>query len=237
MNTRAENTLANLIANRAETMPDLDVLTIEGAGVRPDEVRSFRQLWENGQRLAQALLNLGLRPGDHFAVLMANHAEFVDAMVAASISGTVFVPIDQRTKGDKLAFMLESAGCRGVIAGDYALDNLTAVRGRLSGLSWVVGLESGEDAKKLDEYPDVLSYKAVLPDAIPGLEVAPRDPESAMQLIFTSGTTGDPKGIIMTHRRYCDTAAVVSKLFGYAADDRPYSGLSLTHANAHVVTL
>jgi len=56
-------------------------------------------------------------------------------------------------------------------------------------------------------------------------------------LIFTSGTTGDPKAIVMTHRRYCDTAAAVAKLFGYARDDRPYSGLSLTHANAQIVTL
>jgi crotonobetaine/carnitine-CoA ligase len=58
-----------------------------------------------------------------------------------------------------------------------------------------------------------------------------------MQLIFTSGTTGDPKGIVMTHRRYCDTSTAVWKLFGYGPHDRPYSGLSLTHANAQVLTL
>jgi len=237
MNARVENILANLIANRVETMPDLDVLTIEGAGVRPDEVRSYRQLLENGQRLAQALLDQGLQPGERFALLMANHAEFVDAMVAASISGTVFVPIDPRTKGDKLAFMLDNAGCKGVIAADYALENLTAVRGQLKRLSWVIGLESNERAKALAEYPNVLPYDAALPNSVPTLELRTADPESAMQLIFTSGTTGDPKGIVMTHRRYCETAAAVPKLFGYARDDRPYSGLSLTHANAQLVTL
>jgi crotonobetaine/carnitine-CoA ligase len=237
MSARAENVLANLIANRFETMPDLPVLTIEGAGARPDEVRTYRQLWQNGQRLAQALLKQGLQPGDHFALLMANHAEFVDAMVAASICGTVFVPIDPRTKGDKLAFMLENARCKGVIAADYALDNLTAVRGQLSDLAWVIGLRSNEQAKTAADYRGVLPYEAALSDEIPNLDVATRNPESAMQLIFTSGTTGDPKGIILTHRRYCDTAAVVLKLFGYAKDDRPYSGLSLTHANAQVITL
>ncbi len=96
MSTTPETTLAALLANRVETMPDLDVLTVEGAGVRPDEVRTYRQLWENGQRLAQVLIDQGLHPGEHFALLMANHAEFIDAMVAASISGTVFVPIDPR---------------------------------------------------------------------------------------------------------------------------------------------
>ncbi|MFP3564134.1 AMP-binding protein [Paraburkholderia sp. SIMBA_030] len=237
MSTIPETTLAALLVNRVESMPDLDVLTIEGAGVRPDEVRTYRQLWENGQRLAQVLIDQGLQPGEHFALLMANHAEFIDAMVAASISGTVFVPIDPRARGEKLAFMLDSAGCRGVIAADYALDNLLAVRASLSQLSWVIGLETHEDAKPLSDFPGVLSYRALLPEQVPGLPIVARDPDSAMQLIFTSGTTGDPKGIVMTHRRYCGTSAAVSALFGYVPGDRPYSGLSLTHANAQIVTL
>lgn len=237
MSTRPETTLAALIANRVETAPDLDVLTVEGAGVRPDEVRTYGQLWENGQRLAQVLIDQGLRPGEHFALLMANHAEFVDAMVAASISGTVFVPIDPRTRGDKLAFMLDTARCRGVIAADYALGNLLAVRGVLPRLSWVIGLETDEGTKPLADFPGVLSYRALLPERVPELPIVARDPDSAMQLIFTSGTTGDPKGIVMTHQRYCATSAAVSALFGYAPGDRPYSGLSLTHANAQIVTL
>ncbi|MFM0199499.1 AMP-binding protein [Paraburkholderia fungorum] len=237
MSTTPETTLAALLANRVESMPDLDVLTVEGAGVRPDEVRTYRQLWENGQRLAQVLIDQGLQPGEHFGLLMANHAEFVDAMVAASISGTVFVPIDPRAKGEKLAFMLDNARCRGVIAADYALDNLFAVRASLSQLSWVIGLETDEGAKPPGAFAGVSSYRALLPERVPELQIVGRDPDSAMQLIFTSGTTGEPKGIVMTHRRYCATSAAVSALFGYVPEDRPYSGLSLTHANAQIVTL
>src|ERR1700692_795272 len=237
MSTRPDIILAALIANRVETMPDRDVLTIEGAGVRPDEVRTYRQLWENGQRLAQVLIDRGLRPGEHFALLMANHAEFIDAMVAASISGTVFVPVDPRARGDKLAFMLNNAHCRGAIVADYALDNLAAVRDSLPQLSWVIGLESGGGRKPLSDYPDVLSYRTSLPEHVPALPILTRDPESPMQLIFTSGTTGDPKGIVMTHQRHCGTSAAVPTLFGYTSNDRPYSGLSLTHANAQLITL
>ena len=237
MSTRPETTLAALIANRVETMPDVDVLTVEGAGVRPDETRTYRQLWENGQRLAQVLIDQDLRPGEHFALLMANHAEFVEAMVAASISGTVFVPIDPRARGEKLAFMLTNSRCRGVIAADYALDNLLAVRDSLPQLSWVIGLETDEGPKPLADFRGVLSLRAMLPERVPDLDMSSRDPDSAMQLIFTSGTTGDPKGIVMTHRRYCATSAAVSALFGYVPEDRPYSGLSLTHANAQIVTL
>ena len=237
MTTIPESILAKLIANRAEADPNLEVVTFEGGDLRPDEVRTYRDLWEHGQYLARVLVNNGVRPGEHFALLMANHPEFLDAMVAASITGTVFVPIDPRSKGEKLAFMLNNAKCKGVFAADYALDNLMAVRGACSGLSWVVGLKTDEGTKPISDYPGVVRYEAALPRSLPDLEIATRDPNSAMQLIFTSGTTGDPKAIVMTHRRYYDTATAAARLFGYAPDDRPYSGLPLTHANAQIVTV
>ena len=234
---RPDNVLANVIVNRAETLPDFSVLTIEGGGVRADEVRTYRELWDNAQRLARVLIDQGLEPGEHFALLMANQAEFVEAMVAASIAGVVFVPIDPRTKGDKLHFMLDSARCRGVIAADYALDNLAGVRGELPNLRWVIGLATDESPRPLSEHPGVSALHRLLPADVPRLPIRATDPDGAMQLIFTSGTTGDPKAIVMTHRRYCDTSAAAWKLFGYQKDDRPYSGLSLTHANAQIVTL
>jgi crotonobetaine/carnitine-CoA ligase len=237
MSSRPDNVLANVIANRAETLPDLEVLTIEGGGVRPDDVRTYRQLWVNAQRMARVLVDQGLQPGEHFALLMANHAEFVEAMVAASIVGGVFVPIDPRTRGDKLRFMLDNARCSGVIAADYALHHLAEVRDELPQLRWVIGLTTDEGSRPLSDEPGVRSLHALLPAETPMLPIRANDPDGAMQLIFTSGTTGDPKGIVMTHRRYCDTSAAVLKLFGYEPQDRPYSGLSLTHANAQVITL
>ncbi len=232
-------TFAGLIGNRARSNPDLDVLTIEGAGQRADEVRTYRQLWDHGRRLGAALRGLGLQQNDLFGLLMANHAEFVEAMVAAGVTGTVFVPIDSRTKGDKLAYMLKAANCSGVIAADYALPNLAEIRDQLPQLKWVVGLSTDEGkstAARLTAH-GVAPYAQLLASPIDDFELAAVEPESAMQLIYTSGTTGDPKGIVMTHKRYCETSALASRLFGYRGDDRPYSGLSLTHANAQVLTL
>lgn len=235
----SELTLAGMIGNRAGTQPDLDVLTIEGGGKRPDEVRTYRQLWDRGRRLAAGLRELGLRQGDHFALLMANHAEFVEAMVAAAATGSVFVPIDPRTRGDKLAFMLRAASCTGVIAADYALAYLDEVRGALPQLNWVLALATDETRMTGADLRarGVLPYAEISDADAAGFRLAEVSPESAMQLIYTSGTTGDPKGIVMTHRRYCETSALGPRLFGYRPDDRPYSGLSLTHANAQLVTL
>lgn len=237
MTTRAENILANLVANRAEELPDFDVLTIEGGGVRPDEVRTYRDLWDNGRRMARVMLDLGIQPGERMALLMANHAEFVEAMVASSIVGAIVVPIDPRTRGEKLHFMLSNAECCAAFAADYALEHLQPLRASLPGMRWVMGFASDEGSKPLSEYAGVVDWAAAAPVAVPNLEIRTTDPESALELIFTSGTTGDPKGIVMTNRRYCETSLLAMRLFGYRQDDKLYSGLSLTHANAQAITL
>ncbi len=237
MTTRPENILPQLIANRADQYPDFEVLTVEGGGVRPDEVRSYRALWDNARRMAQVLLDLGVKPGERFALLMANHVEFVEALVAAGIVGAAVVPIDPRTRGEKLHFLLDSAQCSGVFAADYALDSLQPLRGTLPALRWVMAFATDEGRRPLSDEPGVVDWARAAPQAVPELAVATTDPDSALELIFTSGTTGDPKGIVLTHRRYCDTALLAPRLFGYLGDDMLYSGLSLTHANAQLVTL
>ncbi|CAE6920525.1 Putative fatty-acid--CoA ligase [Pseudomonas marincola] len=235
MSQYSDFNLAGLIGNRALRQPEFPVLTVENGANSPLQTRTYAQLWRNGHSMAWGLSQLGLKPGDCFALLMPNHAEFVDAMLAAAITGTVFVPIDPRARGDKLAFFLNNARCKGVIAADYALDNLLAVREQLQQPIWIVALAT--DDGTADTAEQSLAYAEVFASDTREHPLVALNDASPMQLIFTSGTTGDPKGIVMTHRRYCETALITDRVFGYRADDRPYSGLSLTHANAQLVTL
>lgn len=224
--------LGHLISDWVVKKPDLDVLTfvdIDADGNFVEETRSYRQLWDNGQRLASWLQDQGMRKGDSFAIVMANHPEFVDLMVASSILGTVFVPIDPRTRGDKLRYMLDFAQCKGVAVADYALDNVEAAWSGREQL-WTLSLGAAPSAYPRCE--DVLS--APLPN--PPLEVASTDPGAPMQLLFTSGTTGDPKAILTAHSRFT-VGKSIAGILGLTEEDRPYTGLSLTHANAQIITL
>ena len=232
-------TLAGIVARWAVEKPDFTVLTVEGGGVRDDETRTYAELWDKGRSLAAGLHRLGLESGDMVGTLLANHAEFIDLMVAGSLLGIAIVPIDPRTRGDKLVYMLASVGCKGVIAGDYALPELLAVRERVAGLQWVVGLPTDEGKATTAQLQavGVRPYGEVAGTDFRGIEFPGSNPDSPMELIYTSGTTGDPKGIVMTHRRYCETSKIAPFLFGFRPDERLYSGLSLTHANAQVITL
>ena len=234
----SEYTVAGIVKSHLEKNADLDVLTfvdINADGSFSDETRTYQELWDNGQRIAAGLDAEGLEPGQAFGLVMQNHPEFVDAMVGASISGTVFVPIDPRTRGDKLSYMLKYAECRGAIVADYALDNLAAVAGDLDQLQWVWVLDTGIGAA----LPSGVSARwlgDVLNDPVPNLEIRSTDPMAPMQMLYTSGTTGDPKAILAPHIRFAGVASL-GETIGLQSDDRPYTGLSLTHANAQLITL
>lgn len=236
MTARNELILANLIANRVETHPDLDVLTfvhVDSTGNYLEESRTYAELWANAQRIAAALTERGLAPGQSFALLMQNHPEFVEAMIAASITGTVFVPIDPRVQGAKLKYMLEFAECQGVIFADYTQANLYSVRDELPEMRWGLQLDTGLGC---GVRAGAASLQGVMRQPVVELPILSVDPDAAMQMLYTSGTTGDPKAIRAPHRRFGEVSSLGS-FMGLQPGDRPYTGLSLTHANAQLLTL
>jgi crotonobetaine/carnitine-CoA ligase len=223
--------IAHLICERAASQPDLDVLTFEHEG--NDETRTYSQLWEAGQQLARGLLDHGVQTGDRIGLLLQNHPEFVELMVASAIVGSVLVPLDPRMRGEKLAYMLRDAACVGVVAGDYALPALNGVTAALPALQWIATV--GEDVAPGSAVPAVpLNQFRTDGDELP---IAISSVTQPMQIMYTSGTTGDPKGIIVTHARFVAAFGYGEVMFGYRQGDRPYTGLSLTHGNAQYVTL
>lgn len=226
--------LANRIADWAAKKPDLDVLTfidIDADGNFVEEVRTYQQLWDNGQRLAAWLQAQGMQKGDTFGIVMQNHPEFVDLMVASSIVGTIFVPIDSRTRGDKLKYMLDFAGCKGAVVADYAIDSVGSVWADRDE-NWILALNDAQGKNTDETVASILT--GPLPS--PSVPVASTDPTAPMQMLYTSGTTGDPKAIMSAHDRLT-AVPVIANVLGLTGEDRPYTGLSLTHANAQLITL
>ena len=224
--------LAGLIKAWCKKAPDTEILTfvqVDKNGEYLEETRSYRQLWENGQRLAAWMRSQGMEKGDMFGVIMLNHPEFVDLMVASSILGTVFVPIDPRTRGAKLKYMLDFAECKGAFVAGYALAEVEAAWNMEQG-RWFATLETeGSSHARME---DVLAASVPAPE----LAIDSDDPNAPMQILYTSGTTGDPKAIMASHGRYA-VSSTLPAVFGLNENDCIYTGLSLTHANAQVVSL
>lgn len=229
--------LGLLVRERAGWPSEPPLLTFVGhdaSGGYEVSHRHYASLWQRGQALARALAARGVAAGDRFALQMQNHCEFVDAMVASSILGTVFVPIDPRTRGRKLQYMLESVGCKGVIAGAYCLAQLQEVVHETPSVEWIWLVGPRDSGRELPARTEWLDEVAV--EDGPELPIAGDRLEMPMQMLFTSGTTGDPKAIVGSYLRYASIGGMI-QAFCVEPDDRMYTGLSLTHANALAITL
>ena len=228
--------MASMVAVLASTGPDRPCLLFECGGAMPDVERTYGELWRNGQELARGLRCKGIGRGSVIAVLMANHAEFVELMVAISLIRAVMVPIDPRTRGDKLAFMISNSKATSLITADYALRNVEEVADAGTPLDWIAVLATDEGPGRALWSADTLDFGELRAKG-DELALPSQDSDDPMLLVHTSGTTGDPKAIVLTQRRFCESAAWCLQGFGYKDDDRLYSGLSLTHSNALLVTL
>src|SRR5690554_2191547 len=107
--------LAELVKRGASASPDFDVLKFVHPGAEGGlfhQSRSYLELWRKGQLLAGAISDLGVT--GNVALMMNNHPEFVETMVACSAVAVPFVPIDPRAMGDKLAYMLDHTDSEGL---------------------------------------------------------------------------------------------------------------------------
>ena len=176
----------NWVASHAEMKPDQAAFRFLGHST------TWRELHDRSEALAGALSRRGVKFGDRVLLLTLNRTEFFEAVLAINALGAIAVPVNFRLTPPEVAFIARDSGARAVFTEPALAPLVAAVRQDVPELSLVVNIGADTEA-------DVLGYEELVSEAGPAY--APVDlPEDTPSLIlYTSGTTGTPKGAVLSH--------------------------------------
>ncbi|WP_037062659.1 class I adenylate-forming enzyme family protein [Pseudonocardia acaciae] len=194
-----------------------------------EEAVTFAELERRARRVAAGLLARGLRPGDRIAVAAPNSAEWLELFFGAVSIGVVVVTLNVRYRESELEYMLNQAGARLLVtaaaAGDVDLEAFyRAFRPRIPTVEHVLftgGTGAGERYRDLPvDPPD--------PADLDRRAEAVRASDPAV-ILYTSGTTGTPKGAVLTHASMIGSGTAQARRIGTGPDDVYFSAMPLNH--------
>ena len=224
---------SHLIEYQSDRFPDREILIFE-KGEKGEDRFTYSDLHNYGNRLAAYLLENGIGEGDNVAIFTYNRVETVLAFIATSTIGAVAVPIDPRSRGERLKYFLNFTEAKGIIVAEETLNPFKEVENDIKSLKFKAYADFGNEEADVEGF---VNLNSVFNSEWKPVEQKIFDVNHPAQIIFTSGTTGNPKGVVIKHQRIGLYNILRQLAWKYKKDDVLYTGLSLSHANAHAVTL
>jgi long-chain acyl-CoA synthetase len=210
-------TLNEMLARTVELYGDKTALIFKGEKI------SFAELQESIERCAAGLAELGIGKGDTFGIVMRNCPEFVILSFALSRLGAVAVPVNQLEKADRIAYIFNDAEVKGCLTSKTFLRTIHEAQESVPTLKRIFLREPGGDEPALETI-----YRHPLAETA-GPEVVPED---LVLLIYTAGTTGLPKGVMLTQHNLLSCVESCQLAFDLSEKDRVMCVLPMFHSFA-----
>jgi crotonobetaine/carnitine-CoA ligase len=192
-----------------------------------DDTWSFAELDRLAARVANAIVGMGVSPGEHVALFMGNRPEYLFAWTGVTRVGRPAVAVNAALKGDGLTYVLSHSDAVAIIVEDVLLEELRLVLPSLPNLRLVVVVGNAVS----HEYERWNDFIAADPK-VPAATVAPGD---LMTIMYSSGTTGLPKGVILPQSR-CVGTSIVLEAAGVTSDDVGFACLPFFHGGAALIS-
>jgi carnitine-CoA ligase len=226
----APRTLGEWVRERAAKYGDKHALDIH------DVRRSYTEVDQFSDRMAAGLSRLGLGVGSHACTMMKNSVQSIDVWFGLCKIGAIEIPVNTANRGNALQYMIDQSDSTLIAIDEEYLDRLTSVVDQLPNLTDVVVFREGLGVT-VDLPPRVTVHELsdLYLDAPPPTPVIDKfDPNVIM---YTSGTTGPPKGVVICHEANLNLARHTIALMGYTDTDVLYTAFPLFHINARYTSV
>lgn len=216
-------TPGDALAVQALNRPDAEAIVFPQSGGR----MTFGEWHARSGALARALLDLGFAPGDHIGILAESRVEWPVAQLAIGLMGGVTVPLNTYYQRDDLAYALSQSSAKGLFLSpafrnNRYLEMVRDLKSEVSNLGTLIVFDG--------DYPGTNSYEKLIADGSASkTELPDVSPDAVGSLQYTSGTTGFPKGALLTHRGMLANAWGISGRLNVTADDRWTSIIPFFH--------
>jgi len=180
--------LADMVRERAKSRGDAIAFEFEG------RITTFAEFDRNTNRVANALKATGVKPNDRIAYLGKNSDVFFELLMGAMKAGVVMAPVNWRLAGLEVAFIIEDCKAAVLFVGGEFITLVRNIRPQLPGVRTIIATEGGAE-----EWQDFVAWRDAQSADDPDVAIGPTD--VAIQL-YTSGTTGKPKGAMLSHANF-----------------------------------
>lgn len=214
----------------------------------PDRRISYRELNESARRWAKAFIASGVQPGQHVGILLPTRPEFIEVFYGVAMAGAVSVPVNARYQAHELGYLVRDADLVMLVTTGRVTDNLDFGE-RLCAALPSLRSADGAAVLSLDEAPmlrsivcidapcpaHLLSCEAMLargegvPDEVVDARIDSVEDEDIAMILYTSGTTANPKGAMISHRAQVGNSRNLGVRYEVTAQDRVWSPLPIFH--------
>lgn len=237
-------TLADLLLIAADQAPDSEAL------VFPETRLTYAELAQRVMVRAKQLWAAGVRPHDHVGIMLPTSPDYVETLFATAFCGAVSVMLNARYKPAEIGYVAENADLKVIVSSSAVAEHSDFI-GRLTG-AFDLGQQADPKSLSLANAPCLRSILLIEPESVPGfVSLTSFDTEAAAtpdttihaarignrlrdpaMILYTSGTSANPKGCLISHEAVTREARMIALRWGYVATDRVWSPLPLYHVAA-----
>jgi long-chain acyl-CoA synthetase len=228
---RLAGTLDGLFRERVQRTPDAPAYTFFSRKTQQWESLSWQQMADEVSRWQAAFKKARLDSGDRVAILLRNSPDWVAVDQAALGLGLVVVPLYTEDRPDNMAYVIQDAGAKVLVVqtGHHWQNLLENGPHALAGVRHVIVLEGDAEVSHTPEDTQVWTLQAWLPQEARTLSERGGDARDLATIVYTSGTTGKPKGVMLSHRNILSVAEGAGTAMHVRPSQRLLSFLPLSH--------